>query len=146
MKCDCVLSLNPVFVTLCVFYYLFVLHADKAKGLQINLSEALQGKLVAYDTDGDGDFDVEDAKVLLGKLIKLRFTGESQVLDWLEEVEEGGSDWLNGFFTFLYGLINPLEPLEEEEGEHTEAVRGRRQAKDDGNQGQKIVIVGLHNQ
>lgn len=87
--------------------------------------------------------------------------GESQVLDWLEEVEEGGSDWLNGFFTFLYGLI---EPLEEEEGEHTasgrakdvqeedeedeneEAVRGRRQAKDDGNQGQKIVIVGLHNQ
>lgn len=26
------------------------------------------GKLVAYDTDGDGDFDVEDAKILLGKL------------------------------------------------------------------------------
>lgn len=25
------------------------------------------GKLMAYDTDGDGDFDVEDAKVLLGK-------------------------------------------------------------------------------
>lgn len=25
------------------------------------------GKLTAYDTDGDGDFDVEDAKVLLGK-------------------------------------------------------------------------------
>lgn len=35
---------------------------------------AAVGKLVAYDTDGDGDFDVEDAKVLLGKLIKLRFT------------------------------------------------------------------------
>lgn len=29
------------------------------------------GKLVAYDTDGDGDFDVEDAKVMLGKLIVL---------------------------------------------------------------------------
>lgn len=27
------------------------------------------GKLQSYDTDGDGDFDVEDAKVLLGKLI-----------------------------------------------------------------------------
>uniref|UniRef100_A0A3B5L670 Aspartyl beta-hydroxylase/Triadin domain-containing protein n=1 Tax=Xiphophorus couchianus TaxID=32473 RepID=A0A3B5L670_9TELE len=27
------------------------------------------GKLAAYDTDGDGDFDVEDAKVLLGKSI-----------------------------------------------------------------------------
>lgn len=24
-------------------------------------------KLAAYDADGDGDFDVEDAKVLLGK-------------------------------------------------------------------------------
>lgn len=24
---------------------------------------------MAYDTDGDGDFDVDDAKVLLGKLI-----------------------------------------------------------------------------
>lgn len=35
---------------------------------------AAVGKLVAYDTDGDGDFDVEDAKVLLGKLIQLRFT------------------------------------------------------------------------
>lgn len=27
------------------------------------------GKLSAYDADGDGDFDVEDAKVLLGKCI-----------------------------------------------------------------------------
>ena len=26
-----------------------------------------QGKLMAYDRDGDGDFDMEDAKVLLGK-------------------------------------------------------------------------------
>lgn len=86
--------------------------------------------------------------------------GESEVLDWLEEVEEGGSDWFNGFVTFLYGLINPLEPVEEEElgasgevmemqdDEEDEDERGiRRQgAKDNGNQGQKIVIVGLHNQ
>ena len=90
--------------------------------------------------------------------------GESKVLDWLEEVEEGGSDWLNSFFTFLYGLINPLEHTDEEEltasGEALEAndededddddddesgIR-RRGAKDDGKQGQKIVIVGLHNQ
>lgn len=34
---------------------------------------AAVGKLVAYDTDGDGDFDVDDAKVLLGKLIFLLF-------------------------------------------------------------------------
>ncbi|KAM9712772.1 aspartyl/asparaginyl beta-hydroxylase [Menidia menidia] len=32
----------------------------------MNFSEVLQGKLTAYDTDGDGDFDVDDAKVLLG--------------------------------------------------------------------------------
>ncbi|KAM6920136.1 uncharacterized protein PEZ65_012172 isoform 3-T3 [Lycodopsis pacificus] len=29
--------------------------------------QGVLGKLVAYDTDGDGDFDVEDAKVLLDK-------------------------------------------------------------------------------
>lgn len=73
-------------------------------------------------------------------------------------MEESGSDWLNSFFTFLYGMINPLEPLEEEHGssggvveereEDEEEEEGgvRRRAKDDGNQGQKIVIVGLHNQ
>uniref|UniRef100_A0A674APY7 Aspartate beta-hydroxylase n=1 Tax=Salmo trutta TaxID=8032 RepID=A0A674APY7_SALTR len=33
------------------------------------------GKLSAYDADGDGDFDVEDAKVLLGKL-QLRYNAE----------------------------------------------------------------------
>lgn len=73
--------------------------------------------------------------------------------------EGGGSDWLNGFFTFLYGLINPLEEEEqhstsggvveaqdeEEEDEDEGGVRTRG-AKDDGNRGQRIVIVGLHNQ
>lgn len=69
------------------------------------------------------------------------------------------SDWLNGFFTFLYGLINPLESLEEEEhsasggreeedeeeDDDDEGFR-RRGANYDGNRGQKIIIVGLHNQ
>uniref|UniRef100_A0A3B4TFY1 Fibrous sheath CABYR-binding protein-like n=1 Tax=Seriola dumerili TaxID=41447 RepID=A0A3B4TFY1_SERDU len=123
--------------------------------------QGVLGKLVAYDTDGDGDFDVEDAKVLLGLTSEGDGQGESEVLDWLEEVEEGGSDWFNSFVTFLYGLINPLEPVEDEElgisgevvgvheeDEDEEDERGvrRRGAKDDGNQGQKIVIVGLHNQ
>lgn len=31
------------------------------------------GKLVSYDADGDGDFDVEDAKVLLGKCIDFNY-------------------------------------------------------------------------
>ncbi|XP_064797529.1 aspartyl/asparaginyl beta-hydroxylase-like isoform X1 [Oncorhynchus masou masou] len=37
----------------------------RAKEFPLNFSEVLQGKLSAYDADGDGDFDVEDAKVLL---------------------------------------------------------------------------------
>uniref|UniRef100_A0AAQ5ZCE7 Aspartyl beta-hydroxylase/Triadin domain-containing protein n=1 Tax=Amphiprion ocellaris TaxID=80972 RepID=A0AAQ5ZCE7_AMPOC len=63
-----VLALLGVWTSVAVVYFDLVDYQgvlDKAKGLQINLSEALQGKLVAYDTDGDGDFDVEDAKVLL---------------------------------------------------------------------------------
>uniref|UniRef100_A0AAQ6ISY9 Aspartyl beta-hydroxylase/Triadin domain-containing protein n=1 Tax=Anabas testudineus TaxID=64144 RepID=A0AAQ6ISY9_ANATE len=162
-----VLALLGVWTSVAMVYFDLVDYQgviEKAKGLQINLSEALQGKLVAYDTDGDGDFDVEDAKVLLGLTSEGDGQGESKVLDWLEEVDEAGSDWLNGFFTFLYGLINPLEPLEEEEEEQQSAservvdlqeedeededdggVR-RRGAKNDGNQGQKIVIVGLQNQ
>uniref|UniRef100_A0A8P4G2L1 Aspartyl beta-hydroxylase/Triadin domain-containing protein n=2 Tax=Dicentrarchus labrax TaxID=13489 RepID=A0A8P4G2L1_DICLA len=65
-----VLALLGVWTSVAVVYFDLVDYQgvlDKAKGLQINLSEALQGKLVAYDTDGDGDFDVEDAKVLLAK-------------------------------------------------------------------------------
>uniref|UniRef100_A0A665X4P2 Fibrous sheath CABYR-binding protein-like n=1 Tax=Echeneis naucrates TaxID=173247 RepID=A0A665X4P2_ECHNA len=63
-----VLALLGVWTSIAVVYFDLVDYQgvlDKAMGLQINLSEALQGKLVAYDTDGDGDFDVEDAKVLL---------------------------------------------------------------------------------
>uniref|UniRef100_A0A8C8EWG9 Aspartate beta-hydroxylase n=1 Tax=Oncorhynchus tshawytscha TaxID=74940 RepID=A0A8C8EWG9_ONCTS len=41
----------------------------RAKEFPLNFSKVLQGKLSAYDADGDGDFDVEDAKVLLGKCI-----------------------------------------------------------------------------
>nr|XP_040027806.1 aspartyl/asparaginyl beta-hydroxylase [Gasterosteus aculeatus aculeatus] len=64
-----VLALLGVWTSVAVVYFDLVDYQgvlDKAKGLQINLSEALQGKLQSYDTDGDGDFDVEDAKVLLG--------------------------------------------------------------------------------
>lgn len=86
--------------------------------------------------------------------------GESKVLDWLEEVEEGSSEWLNGFFTFLYGMINPLEEEEEPRGalggvmrvqeddeeEEDEGGVNVKGTKDDATRGQKIVIVGLHNQ
>lgn len=79
-------------------------------------------------------------------------------------MEEGGSDWLNSVFTFLYGLINPLEYLEEENRGASGVARpteeedddddedndedGARTTgrKDDSDRGQKIVIVGLQNQ
>lgn len=84
----------------------------------------------------------------------------SKVLEWLEEAEEGGSEWLNGFFTVLYGMINPLEEEEEprgaqggvtgaaedEEEDDDEGGASMKAAKDEANRGQKIVIIGLHNQ
>lgn len=67
---------------------------------------------------------------------------------------------MNSFFTFLYGLINPLEPAEETEerggsrrvvdlqddDEEEEDEHRGRAAKDHGKEGQKIIIVGLQNQ
>uniref|UniRef100_A0A3B3ZNQ2 Aspartyl beta-hydroxylase/Triadin domain-containing protein n=1 Tax=Periophthalmus magnuspinnatus TaxID=409849 RepID=A0A3B3ZNQ2_9GOBI len=144
-----VLALLGVWTSVAVVYFDLVDYQgvlDKAKGIQINLSEALQGKLVAYDTDGDGDFDVEDAKILLG--LASASSGQSPALDWLEEVEEEGSDWLNAFFTFLYGLISPPDRAEEgeEEGLAEGSRRRTERARHDGKQGQKVVIVGLQNQ
>ncbi|XP_039473114.1 aspartyl/asparaginyl beta-hydroxylase isoform X3 [Oreochromis aureus] len=49
------------------------------------------GKLTAYDTDGDGDFDVEDAKVLLGlkeaKRLHVGDTPERQTASGSQDVE-----------------------------------------------------------
>lgn len=68
---------------------------------------------------------------------------------------------MNSFFTFLYGLINPLEPAEEEteerggsrrvvdlqdDDEEEEDEQRGSAAEDHGKPGQKIVIVGLQNQ
>uniref|UniRef100_A0A671PCN2 Aspartate beta-hydroxylase n=1 Tax=Sinocyclocheilus anshuiensis TaxID=1608454 RepID=A0A671PCN2_9TELE len=63
-----VLALLGVWTSVAVVYFDLVDYQGviaKAKDLHYNLSEVLQGKLVSYDADGDGDFDVEDAKVLL---------------------------------------------------------------------------------
>ncbi|XP_037311692.2 aspartyl/asparaginyl beta-hydroxylase isoform X14 [Pungitius pungitius] len=64
-----VLALLGVWSSVAVIYFEVVDYDSviaRAKEFPMNLSEVLQGKLTAYDTDGDGDFDVEDAKVLLG--------------------------------------------------------------------------------
>ncbi|KAM8823293.1 aspartyl/asparaginyl beta-hydroxylase-like isoform 6-T6 [Spinachia spinachia] len=64
-----VLALLGVWSSVAVVYFEVVDYDSviaRAKEFPMNLSDVLQGKLTAYDTDGDGDFDVEDAKVLLG--------------------------------------------------------------------------------
>ncbi|XP_068568859.1 aspartyl/asparaginyl beta-hydroxylase isoform X3 [Cebidichthys violaceus] len=63
-----VLALLGVWSSVAVVYFDIVDYDSviaRAKEFRMNFSEVLQGKLMAYDTDGDGDFDVEDAKVLL---------------------------------------------------------------------------------
>ncbi|XP_036799855.1 aspartyl/asparaginyl beta-hydroxylase isoform X35 [Oncorhynchus mykiss] len=96
----------------------------RAKEFPLNFSEVLQGKLSAYDADGDGDFDVEDAKVLLG-LTKEGGEITNENADSLEEIfgilAEEGSDWFHGFFTFLYDVISPpVEKVEDPESETAE--------------------------
>ncbi|KAE8279567.1 Aspartyl/asparaginyl beta-hydroxylase [Larimichthys crocea] len=91
--------------------------------------DSVIGKLTAYDTDGDGDFDVEDAKVLLGLS---KDGGGSANAESLEEVlnilAEEGSDWIYGFFTFLYDVVSsPVERGKEEEDEGKEAAAAEMQ-------------------
>ncbi|XP_030204457.1 aspartyl/asparaginyl beta-hydroxylase isoform X16 [Gadus morhua] len=63
-----VLALLGVWSSVAVVYFDVVDYDSviaRAKEFRVNFSEVLQGKLMAYDRDGDGDFDMEDAKVLL---------------------------------------------------------------------------------
>ncbi|XP_053915491.1 aspartyl/asparaginyl beta-hydroxylase isoform X2 [Cuculus canorus] len=89
--------------------------------------EEVLGKLGIYDADGDGDFDVEDAKVLLG----LTKDGSNENIDSLEEVlnilAEESSDWFYGFLSFLYDVLTPFETLEEEESEAADDVDGLKE-------------------
>ncbi|XP_015252289.1 PREDICTED: stress response protein NST1-like, partial [Cyprinodon variegatus] len=65
-----VLALLGVWSSMAVVYFDIVDYDNviaRAQEFRWNFSEVLQGKLAAYDTDNDGDFDVEDAKVLLGE-------------------------------------------------------------------------------
>ncbi|XP_030341235.1 aspartyl/asparaginyl beta-hydroxylase-like isoform X2 [Strigops habroptila] len=64
-----VIALLGVWTSVAVVWFELVDYEEvlaKAKDFRYNLSEVLQGKLGIYDADGDGDFDVEDAKLLLG--------------------------------------------------------------------------------
>ncbi|XP_042521806.1 aspartyl/asparaginyl beta-hydroxylase isoform X3 [Dipodomys spectabilis] len=73
-----VIALLGVWASVAVVWFDLVDYEEvlaKAKDFRYNLSEVLQGKLGVYDADGDGDFDVDDAKVLLG--LKERSVSES---------------------------------------------------------------------
>ncbi|XP_056868429.1 aspartyl/asparaginyl beta-hydroxylase-like isoform X1 [Takifugu flavidus] len=64
-----VLALLGVWSSMAVVYFDIVDYDSviaRAQAFHMNFSDVLQGKLVTYDADGDGDFDMEDAKVLLG--------------------------------------------------------------------------------
>ncbi|XP_051878678.1 LOW QUALITY PROTEIN: aspartyl/asparaginyl beta-hydroxylase-like [Pristis pectinata] len=64
-----IIALLGVWSSVAVVWFDLVDYEDvlaKAKEFRYNFSEVLQGKLGIYDADGDGDFDVEDAKILLG--------------------------------------------------------------------------------
>uniref|UniRef100_A0A8D2IAA5 Aspartate beta-hydroxylase n=1 Tax=Urocitellus parryii TaxID=9999 RepID=A0A8D2IAA5_UROPR len=115
-----VIALLGVWTSVAVVWFDLVDYEEvlaKAKDFRYNLSEVLQGKLGVYDADGDGDFDVDDAKVLLG----LTKDGSNENIDSLEEVlnilAEESSDWFYGFLSFLYDIMTPFEMLEEEEEE-----------------------------
>ncbi|XP_076420041.1 aspartyl/asparaginyl beta-hydroxylase isoform X18 [Peromyscus maniculatus bairdii] len=72
-----VIALLGVWTSVAIVWFDLVDYEEvlaKAKDFRYNLSEVLQGKLGVYDADGDGDFDVDDAKVLLG--LKERSTSE----------------------------------------------------------------------
>ncbi|XP_051699725.2 aspartyl/asparaginyl beta-hydroxylase isoform X3 [Oryctolagus cuniculus] len=63
-----VIALLGVWTSVAVVWFELVDYEEvlaKAKDFRYNLSEVLQGKLGVYDADGDGDFDVDDAKALL---------------------------------------------------------------------------------
>ncbi|XP_043960942.1 aspartyl/asparaginyl beta-hydroxylase-like isoform X11 [Gambusia affinis] len=85
-----VVALLGVWSSVAVFYFDIVDYdrvLARAQEFRMNFSEVLQGKLAAYDTDGDGDFDVEDAKVLLGQR---RFGGSSERMRTEEEKKKRG--------------------------------------------------------
>uniref|UniRef100_A0ABM5GBQ4 Aspartyl/asparaginyl beta-hydroxylase isoform X3 n=1 Tax=Pogona vitticeps TaxID=103695 RepID=A0ABM5GBQ4_9SAUR len=125
-----VIALLGVWTSVAVVWFELVDYEEvlaKAKDFRYNLSEVLQGKLGIYDADGDGDFDVEDAKVLLG----LTKDGNNENIDSLEEVlnilAEESSDWFYGFLSFLYDVMTPFEIIEEEENDAADDVDGLKE-------------------
>ncbi|NWW76715.1 ASPH hydroxylase, partial [Climacteris rufus] len=110
-----VIALLGVWTSVAVVWFELVDYEEvlaKAKDFRYNLSEVLQGKLGIYDADGDGDFDVEDAKVLLGKY-KYR---------WNHLYNSVGM-FMFGFFFVLKAIKEPLKKLREKQESKKEEIK-----------------------
>ncbi|NWY10412.1 ASPH hydroxylase, partial [Aphelocoma coerulescens] len=121
-----VIALLGVWTSVAVVWFELVDYEEvlaKAKDFRYNLSEVLQGKLGIYDADGDGDFDVEDAKVLLGKY-KYRWNNLYNLVGM----------FMFGFFFFLKAIKESLKKLREKQEskkeENEEERKKTRKGKD----------------
>ncbi|XP_015329938.1 aspartyl/asparaginyl beta-hydroxylase isoform X9 [Bos indicus x Bos taurus] len=114
-----VIALLGVWTSVAVVWFDLVDYEEvlaKAKDFRYNLSEVLQGKLGIYDADGDGDFDVDDAKVLLegpGGLAKRKT--KAKVKELTKEELKKEKDKLES----------------KKESKHEERKRGKREKEDD---------------
>ncbi|NXV40574.1 ASPH hydroxylase, partial [Uria aalge] len=110
-----VIALLGVWTSVAVVWFELVDYEEvlaKAKDFRYNLSEVLQGKLGIYDADGDGDFDVEDAKVLLGKY-KHRW-----------------NNLYNSVVIFMFEAIKePLKKLREKQESKKEEIKDEEEKK-----------------
>ncbi|XP_036194231.1 aspartyl/asparaginyl beta-hydroxylase isoform X4 [Myotis myotis] len=108
-----VIALLGVWTSVAVIWFELVDYEEvlaKAKDFRYNLSEVLQGKLGVYDADGDGDFDVEDAKVLLEEAQDEEGEGEEEEGEEEESETTKGVDGLKERSAF-----KPTVPPEEAE-------------------------------
>uniref|UniRef100_A0A8C8EWK5 Aspartate beta-hydroxylase n=1 Tax=Oncorhynchus tshawytscha TaxID=74940 RepID=A0A8C8EWK5_ONCTS len=100
----------------------------RAKEFPLNFSKVLQGKLSAYDADGDGDFDVEDAKVLLGvkerpvSLVQKEAKEESAVEEQTEPIVKEVIQTTEGTEEEGQLPLNPSQEQQAPEGESPDAV------------------------
>uniref|UniRef100_A0A3B4A2V5 Aspartyl beta-hydroxylase/Triadin domain-containing protein n=1 Tax=Periophthalmus magnuspinnatus TaxID=409849 RepID=A0A3B4A2V5_9GOBI len=109
-----VLALIGLWSSMAVVYFDVVDYDSvlaRAKEFRQNFTNVLQGKLSAYDSDGDGDFDLEDAKVLLGlnKDGSSEGNAESSLEEVISVLSDEGSDWLFGFFSFLIDVVTTAD-------------------------------------
>uniref|UniRef100_A0A8C5B451 Un-named hu7910 n=1 Tax=Gadus morhua TaxID=8049 RepID=A0A8C5B451_GADMO len=125
-----VLALLGVWSSVAVVYFDVVDYDSviaRAKEFRVNFSEVLQGKLMAYDRDGDGDFDMEDAKVLLAKKSKPKLLNK---LDKTIKVEIDAAEKLRKKGK-VEEALKSFEALVQRFPQSPRARYGKAQAEDD---------------